>query len=97
MLNSEALSSPNNKKKHVVTSTWWCIEFGRKSGQHVRLSEEGHSDQTWQKWWSMDQSGGGEPVGSVYIKGRTEKIPVDVTEKNKGVQANLSFMRFMPK
>lgn len=47
--------------------------------------------------WSMDQSGGGEPVSSGYIKGRTEKIPVDVTEKGKGVQDNLSFMSFMPK
>lgn len=44
----------------------------------------------------MDQSGGGEAVGSGYVKGRTETTPVDGTEKDNGVQDNLSFMSFMP-
>lgn len=79
----------------VNSTSWWCVEGGR-TGQRGRLSEEGCSDQTWQRWWSMDQSGGGEAVGSGYVKGRTETTPVDGTEKDNGVQDNLSFMSFMP-
>lgn len=99
MLHSEALSSPTKKKKkkrEAQGNTRWCVEGERGPGQHTRLSGEGRSDQAWQRCWSMAQNGGGEAVGSGYIKGRTEKIPVGVTEKDKGVQDNLSFMSFMP-
>lgn len=88
---------PPPKKKeaqgnhHLVVCRGW-----EGPGQHTRLSGEGRSDQAWQRCWSMAQNGGGEAVGSGYIKGRTEKIPVGVTEKDKGVQDNLSFMSFMP-